>query len=207
MYEIATIGSLTPCCAGCAAGTSCESMGEIPSEAAALTAAGLLPSVVFPSDVDAFKARLDPEMRTTEGSASRCASLSSGDAIAWGDFYTEWRKFADRPTPLVSSWTTELEIAKSYETRLRDWQTKLARECAMRGPEPGSGSGPGGVPWGKLAIGAAVLGVVGLLGYSFYRAGSQAARRASKGQAWLEGRIDDHVFGPAGGGSRALARR
>lgn len=199
MYEIATIGSLVPCCDSCAAGNLCDSIEGL-TEGGELVRSGFFPTgLVFPGDVDAYKARLDPEMRTTEGSVSRCANLSSGDAVAWGDFYTEWRKFADRPTPLVSSWSAELDIAKSYESRLRDWQAKLSPICAMRGPEPSAASS---VSWGKIAIGVAVVGVGAALIYSFVKAGQRAHRSAQAGAHYLE------EYGRAAlPPSRALARR
>lgn len=204
-YEIATIGDLgAPC--------SCKSndgMGELApeSEAVKLLTVGFPFPTVFPSDVDAYKARIDPDFRATDALVSRCAPLSSPDAVAWGDFFTEWQKFRAKPTPVIGSWETHLEQTKRFESTLHDWQQKLAPICGA--PATPMISPPGGsIPWGKIVLGLAVVGVVGAVGYSFYKAGAKAKSRAEQGQRFLESRADDFIFGAgSGGSSRALARR
>ena len=208
-YEIATIGDLEGCCEECAAGAPpCGSarMGELApeTEAAQLLAAGFFPTV-WPTDVDAYKARIDPDFRATDAMVSRCANLGSAEAVAWGDFFTSWQKFAKTSTPLASSWEQHLEEAKRFEARLRDWQAQLAPVCG-KGPAPPLGPAPGKpIPWGAVAVVAVATAVVGAIGYSFYKAGKKASSRAAAGEEWLM-RVAPGAIESASG-SRALARR
>ncbi len=209
-YPINTIGDLgAPCACSSAPRSTNAGIGELAPESEALTllTAGFPLPTVFPADVDAYKARINPDFVATDALVTRCANLSSPDAVAWGDFFTSWEDFAKTPTPTLASWEQHLATAKAFESKLRDWQEKLVPIC---GPLPSPMVKPPGteVPWGKIAVGVAVAGVVAAIGYSFYKAGTNAGRRASQGARFLESRADMVLFGEQEAkASRALARR
>ena len=208
-YEIATIGDLSGCCEECAAGAPpCGSarMGELApeTEAARALAVGFFPTV-WPSDVDAYKARIDPDFRATDALVSRCANLSSPEAVAWGDFFTNWQKFAKTPTPTFGSWETHLEEAKRFESKLREWQQQLAPTCGKGAAPPVGPVGGKPIPWGAVAVAVAATAIVGAIGYSFYKAGKKASGRAAAGEEWLM-RVAPGAIESASG-TRALARR
>lgn len=202
-YPISTIGSIgaPACCEPCARGRACAStIGELTP---AQFAESILPTIVWPGDVDNYKRRIDPEFRATDAAVSRCAELSSSEAVAWGDFFTNWKKFASTPTPIIGSWQAHLDEAKAFEARLHDWQKQLAATCKLVSPEVVPPK-KGGVPWWLIAIGGVV--VVGV-GYSFYRAGKGAYGRAEAGRRYLEEDVIPRALaGSSSSSSRALAR-
>ena len=157
-YDIATIGDLgAPCACGSVGPRS--TIGDVDSEAVAITSSGWLPTIVWPSDVDAYKRKIDPDMRATDATVSRCANLPSGEAVAWGDFFATWKKFNDEPTPTFGA-ANKFDEAKSFELRLQEWQKKIAETCKLNAPQirPDAGApDTSGLKW----IAAAVI-VVGI---------------------------------------------
>ncbi len=183
-YPIATIGDLgvDAVSCGCTNGprSTNAGIGELQPESEALTllTAGFPLPTVFPKDVDAYKARINPDFIATDALVTRCANLSSPEAVAWGDFFTSWEDFARTPTPTLASWESHLATTKEFEKKLAEWQTKLIPIC---GPLPSPVIKPPGteVPWGKIAIGLVAVAAVGAIGYGLVR-GFGAARSPAK---------------------------
>lgn len=155
-YEIATIGDLG---APCSCGSSSSGMGDATSEAVAITSSGWLPTVVWPSDVDAYKRKLDPDFSATNSTASRCANLPAGEAMAWGEFFLSWTKFRDEGSCIFGC-ANKYEEARSFELRLHEWQKKLSETCKLNAPaiNPEAGApDTSGIKW--IAAAVIVVGV------------------------------------------------
>jgi hypothetical protein len=96
---------------------------------------GILPKVVWPSDVDRFKAQLDPLVRATNTSVEQCAGLSAADKQSWATFFAEWNTFAARKTPTFGS-SNEWEHACSSARVVDGWRDKIQKTgCKVVGPE------------------------------------------------------------------------
>ena len=152
-------------------------MGDATSEAVAITSSGWLPTIVWPSDVDAYKRKLDPDMRATDATVSRCANLSSGEAVAWGDFFSTWKKFAAEDTPTFGA-ANKFDEAKSFELRLHEWQKKIAETCKLTAPQINPDAGApdtSGLKW--IAAAVIVVGVAYLASPLIVGARGVARRR------------------------------
>ena len=151
-YEIATIGALDARPCRCS-----EAMGDA-TAAGALVSGGWLPTIVWPSDVEAFKRKLDPDMRATDATVSQCAQLSTGEVLAWKDFYTAWRKFEAEDAGIFGT-ANKLEEAQGYEARLHAWQAKLAETCKLHAPgvTPATGPDTSTIKW--IVAGVAIVAV------------------------------------------------
>jgi len=158
MYPIATIGSLDdgaasarPCCAPCARG-----IGDLQpeSEALRLVSGGLLPTIVWPSDVEAYKRKVDPDMIATNATVAQCAALGSGAAKAWRDFFSAWRTFRAQSTPLFGA-ANQFDEARAYEARLSEWQSQLqGAGCTLHAPkvEPVAAADLSALKWVAVAV-------------------------------------------------------
>lgn len=96
----------------------------------------LLPRVVWPSDVDREKARLDPAFTLTNVAAEGCAAAGTLDAATlagWRAFFAEWTTFRSRATPTFGS-ANEWDLAQQYARDLSNWQTTLRAKCTVPGP-------------------------------------------------------------------------
>lgn len=215
-YPISTIGDLGSPCA-CTSGPRSVNagIGELQPESEALTllTAGFPLPTVFPKDVDAYKARINPDFIATDALVTRCANLSSPEAVAWGDFFTSWEDFARTPTPTLASWESHLATTKEFERKLADWQAKLIPIC---GPLPSPVIKPPGteVPWGKIAFGLVAVAAVGVIGYGLYKgvgaARSQAKQNFHRGSQFLinqQGGDYDFFGEQEVKASKALAKR
>ncbi len=94
---------------------------------------GLLPTIVWPSDVEAKKVEIDPGFENLELMADTCDKLSAEDAISVNRFLGAWRAFRDEPTPTFGS-ANKWDEALRYQDRLRDYQDMLeAKGCDLIG--------------------------------------------------------------------------
>ncbi len=121
---------------------------------------GNLVTIVFPSDVDREKARLDPSFRTTDASVQACAAMSTATRSGWASFYASWRAFADRPTEFFST-AREWDETQKYASDLAGWQAAIKGErCSVVGPAVGGDAGPdlSALKW--VAAAAIVVSVV-----------------------------------------------
>lgn len=126
------------------------------------------------------------------------AHVASGEFhSAWASWYAEWRAFvakhegtAQKAGALFSSEELKREV-DAYEAQLDGWRQRYSKQRTPSGepvPDPTGPSGrtDGPTPWALYAlIGAGVL-VVGAVGFSVYRAGQGAARRARQGEAMID---------------------
>lgn len=155
-YMIQTIGELGELgeCA-CSRG-----MGDT-SEAMQLITGGWLPTVVWPSDVEAYKRKLDPDFRATDAAAKACTTLDAGELSAWTDFNKAWRDFADAPTSTFGS-ANQYDAAKEFEIRLQAWQALIAKSCKLNSPGvvPPSGPDTSVIKWAAAAAIAIALAYV-----------------------------------------------
>ncbi|MDB4884480.1 MAG: hypothetical protein JWL95_3246 [Gemmatimonadetes bacterium] len=173
----------------------------------------LLPSFVWPADVKAYKAKIDPHFVATDNAVSKCATLPVAIAGEWHAFYGSWRKFADASVAIFASWEAQLEQAKRFELELADWQDKIAPTCPLTAPGIRPPSSP--FPTGLVLLGVGAVVVAGAVGYSFYRTAQHAGARAKQGRDLLERSVDKQLsqrFGaaderPSSKKSTALARR
>jgi len=92
----------------------------------------LLPTVVTPDDVRAFKARLDGFARSLDRSVSMCTRVHPYVRTSWAEFYRGWRQFADADPSWLHA-AAEYDAARQYEEHLIAWQTQLAPVCAIAG--------------------------------------------------------------------------
>lgn len=214
-------GRPSACCSACAGGQDSHASAVLPSPAAvkaaqlgdpqAMKIAGvgamgdLLPTLVFPADVKAYKKKLDPSMVATNAAVeAHCPNLPSQQAVNWGAFFLDWRKFADAPVAIFSSWELQLEIAKRFERDLAEWQDIISESCTLSIPKVDPPGKPFPTATVLLVAGGAVVATA--LGYSFYKTAQQAGARANKGRRFLEDRVDRELEGRSKGASKALAR-
>ena len=117
----------------------------------------ILPTVVWPSDVDAQKRRLDPDFRATDRAVAACSELGAGQRAAWGDFYRAWSSFRDEETPVFGA-ANKMGEALAYEARLAAWQATLKSSCALDAPHVTPATFDASwIKWGAIAV--AVVGV------------------------------------------------
>ena len=159
-YDISTIGYLgapAPCCAACA---ESGSIGDAVPEVLALQNAGFLPDVVWPSDVDAYKRKIDPSYRATNAAALACASLPPGVLAGWAAHFDSWAKFAAVETPTFGS-SNHWELAHQYEAQLLEWQNAFAAAgCSLNSPKvqpPDRSATPVDLSWLKWVAAAVVV--------------------------------------------------
>ncbi len=128
------------CCGPCEASVRAAALMGDPLARARLEhgarIGGWLPTVVWPSDVDREKARLDPSFRSTDAAVAACGGLSPAARAGWVAFYAGWRDFASRETPLFGA-SNEWEEAQRYGRDLAGWQeTVRTARCEVPGPVP-----------------------------------------------------------------------
>lgn len=117
----------------------------------------VLPTIVWPSDVDREKSRLDPSFRSTDEAARACSGMSAATRAGWDAFYAEWRDFADRPTPLFGS-ANEWDLAQKYAADLAGWQDTIRRtNCQVPGPNPLPQTSTADTSWIKWAAAATIV--------------------------------------------------
>ncbi len=156
------------CGCGCIGTTSGASMCS-ESAAAALhgdplavrqTMGGFLPDIVWPSDVEAFKRKLDPQYLATEAAARACSALPSGVLAGWRGQFEAYMAFSKAETGTFGA-SNAWELAHKYERELLDWQNTIGASCALNAPkvQPENRDAPD-LSWLKyVAVAAAILGV------------------------------------------------
>jgi hypothetical protein len=120
---------------------------------------------VWPSDVDALKARLGPQVMALDLAVEGAScSLSPDDRRAWGAFMAQWLEFARKETPTFGSYG-EWTSACSYAHTIDAWREKLASKCSdLPGPAkvPGAESSAEVVKWAsRAAIAVAAIAAIG----------------------------------------------
>jgi hypothetical protein len=125
---------------------------------------------VWPSDVDAFKARIDPAMRATDSGVQRCTGLAPEERAAWSTFFQAWSAFAAKETPFFGAygeWTATCGYAKTLD----GWRSKLVGECSAPLPGPNKPEGAeksiealSSLKWIALAVGGSVAAVALVVG-------------------------------------------
>jgi hypothetical protein len=117
----------------------------------------ILPTFVYPSDVDREKARLDPSFRATEETARACAQMTGAMRAGWDTFYAEWRGFADRATPLFGS-ANEWDLTQKFARDLAGWQESIRGvRCGVPGPNPLPVETTADTSWIKWAAAATIV--------------------------------------------------
>lgn len=131
---------------------------RVPVEAQ--TIGGILPAVVWPSDVDKLKKRIDPQMVATDTGVAACAALEPGERSAWKAFYAAWRVFYATPVPFLFGSSNDWDDATAFELQLAGWQEELRKKCPIPGPvvKPPEGLDLSALKWASAAV-IAVAGV------------------------------------------------
>jgi hypothetical protein len=133
-------------------------MGELQSEAVELASEGLLPTIVWPSDVDAYRRKVDPDMRATDAAVKLC-TLAEGVRAGWDAFFKSWVSFFNETGCgfLVFGCANKFDEARDYEKKLAEWQAELqAKGCALNSPKVRPPEAPDLSPL-KWVAGAAAL--------------------------------------------------
>jgi hypothetical protein len=96
---------------------------------------GLLPRFVLPADVRSLKVRLDPVVRSLDGTAASCAGLPDATRTNWNDFSKAWRAyFAEEDSWLHTA--AQMDAGEAYERQIADWQRFLSTAlCVLNGPQ------------------------------------------------------------------------
>lgn len=179
-YDIATIGYLgapspAPCCSACARSSA---IGDVVPEVLAIQNAGFLPDVVWPSDVDNYKRKIDPGYLATDAAAHACASLSPGVLAGWSAQFDAWRKFSAAETPIFGS-SNHWELAHQFEAQLLDWQnTLVSAGCPLNSPKaapPDRSATPVDLSWLKWVAAAVVVVGVAYVASPLVMAGRKVA--------------------------------
>lgn len=92
-----------------------------------------LPTVVWPSDVEAEKRRIDPLYRTTDAAVQSCPALTAQEKEAWARDNAAWSKFRAEDVPIFGS-ANKWDEAHVYEARLAGWQDTIRMRCNVPGP-------------------------------------------------------------------------
>jgi hypothetical protein len=187
VYEIATIGELgappkKPCCSACAeprrarpcAGGATQ-IGDVIPEALALQNAGFLPDVVWPSDVDRYKASLDPKYIATDADAHRCTSLPAPSLVAWSKQFDAWRAFAVKSTPTFGA-ANQWELAHKFESELLEWQNQIGASCGLSAPKAAPPDRTFDASFVKWIAGAAIVLGLAYVASPLIMASRKAAR-------------------------------
>lgn len=114
---------------------------------------------IYPSDVDDFVRRLDPQMKATHASVGSCASLDPGERAAWKDFFDGWIVFAKDASCFFGCGGKYSEL-QEYEKRLEAWQEILRAKCKLAGPGVTSAVDTSALKWVAAAV------IVGALVYA-----------------------------------------
>jgi hypothetical protein len=135
---------------------------------------GILPSIVFPSDIRRRKNELDPFVRALDITFNAgCATLSAEEAITYDGFSKAWREFYQEAEPFLFTASKWDELLR-YQDTIGAWEDIFAAKCGFTGahaqpsrnaPAPPGSSGPGitelAEGWlGTIKVVAIVTGVV-----------------------------------------------
>lgn len=95
----------------------------------------VLPTVVWPSDVEAKKRQIDPSMQATNQAVFSCTALDDGSRMAWSKFFAAWISFRAEDVPWFGA-ANKYDEALDYGRQLGGWQDQLRAKCTIPGPPP-----------------------------------------------------------------------
>jgi hypothetical protein len=103
---------------------------------------GLMPHIIFPSDIVAMQARLLAAAAGTDQSVQACPALDAPTRASWNYFYAAVQKFcALTPVYLFPTGETDvlatgslMDQAEAYEDEVFAWQHRLAEHCTLTVP-------------------------------------------------------------------------
>ena len=123
---------------------------------------GFLPKFVLPSDVRALKVRLDPVVRSLDGTAGQCSTLDPATLTSWTDFSRAWRAYFDEEDSWLHT-AAQMDAGEAYERQISDWQRLLATPCVLHTPQITPSTTPPAASQDTIrtvAIAGAVIAVV-----------------------------------------------
>jgi len=133
----------------------------------------ILPTIVWPSDVVAYKRKLSPDFDSTNRTVLACSSLDAPTRAAWDQFYVAWSAFRNEPVPTFGA-ANKYDEAASYESRLAAWQKQLSSSCPLSSPIV---TPPDGEKTASAVKAIAIAAVVGAVVYGLHSAGAFHAIR------------------------------
>lgn len=90
-------------------------------------------TLVWPSTVDSLRARVDTDMRATDGAVTLCKGLPEADRAWWRGFYSTWRLLADEPTGLFGL-GAKWDMMCGMSRELSAFKDKIRDRCEVAGP-------------------------------------------------------------------------
>lgn len=172
-YVVDTIGAIAPC--------SCH--GARP------TIRGLLPTIVWPSDVDAKKRELGSVLPPIASALDACQTLSAEEAIAWDEFAGRAQSFLSEETPIFGA-ANKYDEANALLREARSWQDLAEQKCGSAiGPKveppdaPMSAADTAKIVKTVVVAGAVIAGAVVLAPIVTEWAAGRRARRAVRTRA------------------------
>jgi hypothetical protein len=103
--------------------------------AAKMAMGDILPTVVWPSDVDAKKREIDPSMQATNAVVTTCGGVTAEERLAWSQFFGAWTAFRNEATPTFGA-ANKYDEAKRFAVSLLAWRATIQNRCALVGPDP-----------------------------------------------------------------------
>src|SRR5512140_3252204 len=88
--------------------------------------------ITWPSEVDAFKARIAPTGAAYDASAKACTTLPADERASWDLFYAAFVQHVTTPTSKLGSygeWVTTCGFAHTLDA----WGEKLKQYCKLAG--------------------------------------------------------------------------
>ncbi len=94
---------------------------------------GILPKIVLPDDVRAYRGRIDAFARAIDRSVAQCSALDPFARRSWAEFYARWQEFCATEVSWLHT-AAQYEETERYEEHLLRWQAYLAPMCRSAGP-------------------------------------------------------------------------
>ncbi len=94
---------------------------------------GLLPTIHTPSEVQAYKARLDPFARAVDRSVATCSRIDLTTRRNWAEFFRGWRHFCDADVGWMSA-AGDASQAQQFEEHIIRWQSWIGQFCIIAAP-------------------------------------------------------------------------
>ena len=128
---------------------------------------GILPTIIYPSTVTDYNARLLAAAGGTDASVKACSALDTQTKTSWALFYAALSSFVAEDVGIFGL-GSRMDRAESYGSELAVWQEKLSKTCALGVPLFNPNTPPTDVvkllqyiAWGAAAVaGAYVIGRV-----------------------------------------------
>lgn len=120
----------------------------------------LLPTVVWPSDVEKYKRRLDPTFAAMNAAIAACEKVTPIEREGWRLFFSSWVAFSAQPVGIFGG-SNEWDACETFERALLGWQTQVEGRCVLpvpkvRGPDDSTPD----FTWVKWAAAAVIAGAV-----------------------------------------------